>query len=150
MKLTRTDFPVIDLKANYGNRYRVRRDECGDPPIRHKWGHFYSHSATELACLIDGRRKFNLIQRQFPDIRVTQEGDQEIIFVSSPTHFAKLVAALKTSRKRQVSEQERKRLAGIGCGTRFKRSCRGYKVPFREKPLDFSPPECIGIGTRQE
>lgn len=104
MKLTRGDYPVIDLKGNYGDRYRVTKDECRDELIPHKWGHFYAHSATELACFIDGRRKFNMIQRQFPDIRVTQEGDQEIIFVFDPALFPKLATALKASRKRQYDE----------------------------------------------
>ena len=104
MRLAHRDYPVIHLKANYGDRYRIKRDDCGDQLIPHKWGHFYAHSATELACFVDGRRKFNMIQRQFPDIRVTQEGDQEIIFVFPPALFPKLATALKAFRKKQYSE----------------------------------------------
>ena len=115
LTLTKGEFPVIDLRATFsGDRYRVSRDECGDQLIPHRWGHFYSHSATELACFIDGRRKFTNIKQQFPGIRVTQEGDQEIIFVFPPALFPKLATALKASRKRRVSEAQRKHLAEIG------------------------------------
>ncbi len=104
MKLTRGEYPVIDLKANYGDRYRVKKDDCRDQLIPHKWGHFYAYSATELACFIDGCRKFKMIQRQFPDIRVMQEGDQEITFVFPPMLLPKLATALKAYRKKQYDE----------------------------------------------
>ena len=104
MKLTRGDSPVIDLKANYGDRYRIKRDECGDQLIPHKWGHFYAHSDTELACFIKGNRKFKLISKQFPEIQVIQRGDEEIIFVFDPTLLPELATALKASRKKQYSE----------------------------------------------
>ena len=110
MKLTNTEFPVIDLKANYGSRYRVKKDECGDQLIPHKWGHFYAHSATELACFICGNRKFNRVQAQFPEIRVTQRGDEEIIFVFEPELFSKLAGELKASRKKQYSPAARQKL----------------------------------------
>lgn len=150
MKLTRNDFPVIDLKANYGNCFRVKRDECGDQLISHKWGHFFAHSDKELACFIKGNRKFSIIEAQFPEIRATQRGDQEIIFIFDPALLPGLARALKASRKRQVSERERKRLADIGCGTQFTRSCRGYKVPFTEKSADFFPSEPLGMGIIKE
>ncbi len=122
LELTRGEFPAIDLEANYGNRYRVGRDECGDQMIGHGLGHFYAHSATELACFIEGNRKFNMTRDQFPEIRVTQRGDEEIIFVFAPALLSKLATALKAARKRRVSEAERKRLAEIGRAYRFKAS----------------------------
>ncbi len=104
MKLTKADYPVIDLKASYGDRYRIKKDECGDQLIPHKWGHFYAHSDTELACFVNGNRKFNLIHEQFPNIRPTQRGDQEIIFIFDPALLPRLATALKASRRRQYSE----------------------------------------------
>ena len=104
--LTRGEFPVIDLRQNYGHRFRVRKDECGDQLIPHKWGHFYAHSDAELACFVDGNRKFNLIHEQFPEIRVTQRGDQEIIFVFDPALLPKLAPALKAARRKQYSPEQ--------------------------------------------
>ena len=120
--LTRGESPVIDLKQNYGHRYRIGRDECDDQLIPHKWGHFYSHSATELACFVEGNKKFNRIMQQFPDIRIMQEGDDEIIFVFDPDLLPKLAKVLKASKKRQTSETERERLATIGIDHRFEAS----------------------------
>ncbi len=102
---------VIDLKARYGDRYRVKRDECGDQLIPHKWGHFYAHSSTELACFIEGNRKFKLINKQFPEIRITQRGDEEIIFVFDPALFPGIAKALKASRRVRYSPEalEKKR-----------------------------------------
>lgn len=150
MRLTRSNHPVIDLKANYGDRFRVKKNECGDQLICHKWGHFYSHSATELACFVKGNNKFNRIQKQFPEIRITQRGDEEIIFVFAPELFPAIAKALKASRKREISDAERKRLAHMGRAYRFGLGNHGYKERNLEKSADFSLPECIGIGTRQE
>ncbi len=134
LTLTKGEFPVIDLKANYGgDRYRVKRDECGDRLIPHRWGHFYAHSAREMACFIGGRRKFTNIKQQFPGIRVTQEGDQEIIFVFPPALFPKLATALKASKKRRVSEAQRQHLAKIGSAYLFRTSRRGGRSPLSDR-----------------
>ncbi len=109
--LTKGECPVIDLRATYAaDRYRVKKDECGDQLIPHRWGHFYSHSSTELACFMKGNYKFRKIKAQFPSIRVTQRGDEEVIFVFDSALLPQLAATLKASRKRRVSEAERERL----------------------------------------
>jgi hypothetical protein len=123
--LTKGEYPVIDLKANYGGRYRMSRDEGGDQLIPHKWGHFYAHSATEFACFIEGNNKFHRMQKQFPEIRVTQRGDEEIIFTFDPALFPKLATALKTSNKRRVSDSEKARL----------RHLSEIHSPFRKTPF---------------
>ena len=110
MILTKKGFPVISLQANFGERYRVKRDECGDQFIPHKWGSFYAYSATELACFMDGRKKFNNIQEKFPTIKLMQDGDQEVIFVFDPKILPKLATALKVSRKKHYSEESRKKM----------------------------------------
>jgi len=145
MKLTKADYPVIDLRANFGDRYRVKRDDCGDQLIGHQWGHVYAHSATELACVIEGNNKINRIQRQFPEICITKRGDSEIVFLFDPALFPKLAKALKASRKRQVSEVERKRLADMGRAHRFKHGHHGYKERNLEKSGDFSVSEGSGM-----
>ncbi len=98
--LTKGESPVIDLKANYGNRYRIN----GSQLILHKWGHIYAHSSTELACFMEGNRKFKMLERQFSEIRATQRGDKEIVFVFDSSMLPKLASALKASRKKQYSE----------------------------------------------
>ena len=102
----RGEFPVIDPRANCGNRYRIKKDECGDKLIPRKWGHFYAHSEGKLARFIDGNRKFNLIREQFPEIRVTQRGDQKLIFVFDPQMLPKLATALKAARKKRYSPEQ--------------------------------------------
>ena len=132
---------MIDLKRRYGDKYRIKKDECGDRLIPHRWGHFFAYSATELACFIKGSRKFNLIREQFPDIRVTQEGDQEIVFVFNPSLLPELAKALKASRKRQYSEETLNKLRENGR--------RAQKVlaerRLREKSEDLSPKDRLSM-----
>ena len=103
--------PVIDLKANYGAVYRVKRDENNHYIIPHKWkndlgvGDFYAHSATKLACFMTGNLKFNRVKKQFPDIEVTQRGDREIIFIFDPALLPGLATTLKAAKKKQYSPE---------------------------------------------
>ena len=136
MQLTTSEYPVIDLKANYGQRYRVLKDACGDQFIRHKWGDIYAHSATELACFVNGRKKYNLLKAEFPDIQITQEGDQEIIFVFDPSLLPGLATALKAHKKRQMSEKERDRLIKVGREYQFPATNHGVEEGISEKSGD--------------
>ncbi len=108
--------PVIDLKASYGNTCQVKRDENGRYIIPHKWsndlcvGFFYAYSATRLACLMTGNRKFNMIRDQFPGIEVTQNGGQEIVFTFTPDLLLRLAKALKAARKKRYSPETLERM----------------------------------------
>jgi len=112
--------PIFDLKAAYGNTYRVKRDENGHYIIPHKWkndldmGFFYVYSATKLACFMTGNRKFNMIRDQFPGIEVTQRGDQEIVFTFTPDLLPGLAKALKAARKKRYSPETLERMRQRG------------------------------------
>jgi hypothetical protein len=132
MILTSGDAPVIDLRANYGEKFKVLRDECGDMLIPHKWGpslrsvlrerpdrksslgHFFAYSATEMGCYVSsasGRQhndRLKRIQARFP-IRLTQNGDTETNFVFDPMLFPRLAALVGAYRKPQLSVAESQR-----------------------------------------
>ncbi len=100
---------MIDLKAEYGKTFRVRRDENNGYIIPHKWpnelgdGYFFAYESGRLGCFMTGRKKFNNLKRSFPAVEIKQAGDQEIIFAFDAALFPGLAASLRAKRRRQYS-----------------------------------------------
>ncbi len=129
LALTTEDFPIIDLKANWDDTYRVLRDECGNQLIPHKWGpplrsvrreqpdrlssvgHFFAYSATEMGCFVSSSSKrqhndrLKRIRESFL-IRLTQDGDTEANFVFDSALFPRLAAFLGAYRRPRLSVEE--------------------------------------------
>jgi hypothetical protein len=141
MILTSGDAPVIDLRANYGEKFKVLRDECGDQLIPHKWGpflrsvlkerpdrksslgHFFAHSAFEIGCSIfstsgcQHKNRLRRIQERFP-IRLTQNGDCETNFVFDAELFPKVAAFLGSRKRKRCSPEMLERLQGQLLGSK--------------------------------
>ncbi|RJP67898.1 MAG: hypothetical protein C4532_13835 [Candidatus Abyssobacteria bacterium SURF_17] len=155
LALTADDFPMIDLKANWGNTYKVLKDECGDQLIPHKWGpslrsvfrkrpdrvssvgHFFAYSVAEMGCHVSSasRRQHNdrlkRIQKHF-SIRLIQNGDTETNFVFDHGLFPKLAAFMRAYRKPQlpIAELQRRREQMI----ELRNSCKNTYPQSPESP----------------
>jgi hypothetical protein len=109
---------MIDLKATYGDTYRITLDESakvGGVPrdellwlyrIPAKYGHVYVHGQDVLGAYCDRK---NIIPRlkRLPGVRVHQQGDREVTVVFAPEHFPS-VADLLQARKRRILSDEQK------------------------------------------
>lgn len=107
----------IDLKARFGDRYRIGHDEAAehetggkqDPwfcliPCRH--GQIYPHSDGRLAVFCDRPRQFGKLAA-IPGVEMSQEGDTEAVFVFPPEAFDRVAVVILPKRRRRLSETQR-------------------------------------------
>ena len=122
----------INLKDLFGVRYRVRVDESAvqepgaktDPwnyliPCRHGTISPYSDKLLAFHCTAQGIR--GRLHKDYPEITVQNWSDDgEAIFLFRLNQFDLVAEYAKPRRKKQVSVNERSRLAEIGRGNHFK------------------------------
>jgi len=130
-KLTSHCKPAVDLKKDYGDRYKIALDPAGqdeyngkrDPwmyIIPCKYGNIYPYSAKGdkpelLGFWCTGSGKRQQIKEQFPHFKVhSWSDDGEAIFLFPRSDLDALAELAKPRRKRVVSAEERERLAAIG------------------------------------
>lgn len=111
--------PLINLKSQYGDRYRVVDDGTDDRDraervwcmeIRGKYGAIYPHGADgTLAVRVESAR----VARRFTSLalKVAQRGDDEVVFVFTADLIDKVGALIRARRRRQVSPERRAQLA---------------------------------------
>lgn len=113
--------PNYDLKALAGERWRVIRDPAaGDDPgwtqdpwlwrIEGQGGHVYVHGADVIGVWVKGSRTRDRILA-LPGARLHQAGDREWTVVLPVDHLDTVCEIIYARRRRQVSEEERARLA---------------------------------------
>ena len=116
---------AIDLNK-YKDIYKLELDEAhklepkgkADPwylRVPCKYGHIYPHSSSLLAFFCNSTNISNKIKESFPDIKITQDGDGETIFVFKEDKLSPLSDYMKPKNKKKISSKTRDRLlAQIG------------------------------------
>jgi hypothetical protein len=111
---------VIDLKAQYGATYRITLDPSaeGEPLVERPWYHRIScrygfisrHGEDTLTAWTDRRQ---IIPRliSLEGVQVHQRGDREVRVLFTPNHLDVVADLLQAHRRKQISDQERQRLA---------------------------------------
>lgn len=110
----------IDLKAEFGDRYRIASEETRQPgqhwdpwlaQMRCKYGHVYVHGDEELGVAVDsGRVKIAGTIRRLNRVRVVQDGDDgEVNAVFHRRHLDAVLEIMKPYRVWHYSEEERER-----------------------------------------
>ena len=118
------------IREQFAGKYRTRRDATGDwvIPLRGGRGEVYEYSATALAVHFMNTRQpnktANVVKAKVPSARVVQEGDFEVVLVCPVEDAEAFLRAVGAQTIKQVSEEERKRLAEIGAAGRWPSSER--------------------------
>ncbi|MBD3279909.1 hypothetical protein GF389_00090 [Candidatus Dojkabacteria bacterium] len=110
------DVPVLNLKELYGQDYRVSYDPAvekyqkkTDPVyfvINGTYGHFYPYSDKHLAVWVNGKRRISNVKK-WDGLTLTQEGDDEAIFIFLPDMFERVAKKIKVYKRPRVSDEER-------------------------------------------
>jgi hypothetical protein len=107
----------MNLKARYGDKYRISREEGAD---RHdaagfiipcKRGHVYRHSSALLGVATNGRGPIVKQLAALPGVRITQDGSDGVNAVFSPDQFAAVAAIVRPKWKRKLSDRQKAVLA---------------------------------------
>lgn len=116
----------VNLRERFGSKYRIAFDEAYDArgkrgdnidpwymelPCRR--GTIYPYGRDVLAVMVDGRPLTAAQLANLSGCRLIQDGDQEKTFLFDVAHFDTVAAIVRPYRKRQVSDAERERLAGL-------------------------------------
>lgn len=134
----------IDLLTMFGAKYKIGWDECYDHKGRPKenldpWymtipcerGIITPYGDTRLSLLVDSRpiTANRLVESGI--CQLVQDGDHEKTFLFDVSDFDQIAAIVNPRKRRQVSEEERQRLATMGVQTRFqsRRTERSQRAP---------------------
>lgn len=112
---------MIDLKRLAGARWRVTLDDSAEQDTsgaERLWlyrlagnrGHVYVHGADRLGVWTDQRGMRDRLLA-LPGARLHQDGDREWTIVLAVEHLDTAAGIIKARRRRQVSEEQRARLA---------------------------------------
>jgi hypothetical protein len=131
---------MIDLKATYGDRFKVTYEESASIPNQtaadRAWlqvveghrAHIYIHGENNLGVYVrtfnDGSDRLGRLLA-IPGARLHQNGDREATVVIPNDQFERAAEIIRARRRRQLSDSERRRLAEIGAEYRFQ---HGYGV----------------------
>jgi hypothetical protein len=132
---------MINLKAEYGARFRITLDEsakCGDVTreerlwlfqIPCKYGHIYVHGENRLGAWT-GNRLMRGKLMALPGVKAFQVGDAECTVTFDPACLEQVAQLLQARKRRVLSEAERERLVAMS-GTALARSleARGILNP---------------------
>jgi len=134
---------VLDLKAEFGHRYRVELDESyrNERPewrgpiaeyqrIPAKFGFFFPHESGQVAFWCKSNRiKVKLLAALGDKVSLHREADTETIFLFDKEHFGAVAGFAQPRKRRCVSEATRQRLAEQGSKTRFSTALRPTSRP---------------------
>jgi hypothetical protein len=121
----------VNLKAIFGQRYRVchdesfaaerRREDCPELMVLLcRYGHIFPHGSNMLGASVDGFPKVAGALRRLKCCRVHQDGDfGELTFLFDVGEFATVARIMQPRRRRRLSETQRSKLAEAGAKTRF-------------------------------
>jgi len=117
---------LIDLKATFGERYRIKLDESAEIPgqskadrlwlyqIHGKYGHVYVHGRETLGAYVrtrrDGSRRLPRLL-EIPGATLHQRGDDEASVTFPPEAIESVASILVLRRRRKVTDEQRRRLA---------------------------------------
>jgi hypothetical protein len=119
----------LNLSELFGDRFRIGHDpvaetwkEKQDPwmmTILCQRGLIYPYGGTTLAVEIDYRPILAKAVAKVPGVRLYQDGDWEKTFLFDVSLFDQIAAIVKPRKRKQLSEEQRERLADIGKQHRF-------------------------------
>jgi hypothetical protein len=132
----------INLRERYSKRYRIeydpayvaehgKRARADDPwlqTIPCQRGHLYPHGGSLLGVATNGRGPTTAAIARLPGVTVVQDGDDGINAVFPPELLPKVAALVKPRRKRQLSPEQRERLASVGKATRLTAKQPGVQI----------------------
>src|SRR5512135_528800 len=108
---------MIDLRAAYGDTYRITPDEAAVIPgqtkadrlwlqqIPCKYGQIYLHGTDTLGAYASGRLITGRLAA-LPGVRVHQRGDTEVTVVFPPERFSAVADLLRARKRRCVAEDQ--------------------------------------------
>ena len=105
---------MIDLKARYGDTYRITLDDGHRPDradrlwlqqIPCKYGHIFIAGHETLGAYAAGRLISGKLAA-LPGVRVHQRGDTEVNVVFPPEVFPAVAELLQARKRRQVSVEQ--------------------------------------------
>lgn len=91
-------------------KYRVSRDECGDPEIRTRTGAICEFSPHLLGVQIDGYPKIAARLSRM-GYAVAQDGDQKVTFLVPRADLDRIAGLIRPRRKRQLTPEAKAALA---------------------------------------
>ena len=124
----------IDLKARFGERFRVRYEEA----YRHQYGDgarvvdpwymevvcqhgcVYPHGGRRLAASTNSSGPVAKRLRAMPGVEVRQDGSDGVTVLFDVDLFEVVAEVIKPRRRRVLSESARRQLAEAGKKTQFK------------------------------
>lgn len=121
---------MIDLEDACRGRYRIEFDESALIPgqtreerlwleqIPCKYGHIYIHGRDKLGAYCDRPRIFERLMA-IPGTARLQVVDRELSVSFHPAQLEEVAELLQARRRRQLTDEERERLAAIGAAFRF-------------------------------
>jgi hypothetical protein len=123
----------INLRERYGKRYRIefdpahaaehgKRSRFDDPWLQLvpcQRGHIYPHGGNMLGVATNGRGSTAVALSRLPGVTVVQDGDDGINAIFPAELLPKVAALVKPRRKRQLTPEQRERLATVGKATRL-------------------------------
>jgi hypothetical protein len=142
---------MLDLKSLAAGRWRLTLDESAAIPgqteadrawlwqVPAKYGHVYIHGRERLGVYC---RSVRLLPRLLavPGLALHQRGDREFSATFPPDALAEVADIIQARRRRQVSEGERARLAGLSLAH------SPFRLQSERLPGPPSRPEGVGRG----
>jgi hypothetical protein len=114
----------IDLKERYRKRYKVVSEDGNsrntDPwlwQIPCRYGHIYPHGGDKLGAAVDGIRPSRMLARfsaNVPSSMVWQSEHNGANIVFDVRDFNAVVEIMRPKRRRQLTPEQRARLASMG------------------------------------
>jgi hypothetical protein len=127
-------FDCVNLMSRFGTQYKIDWDECYDPANRPKenldpWhmtipcerGTITPYGDSKLSVMVDYRPITAKRLSELGVCKLYQDGDHEKTFLFDVADFDTVAEIVKPRRKRQVSEQERQRLATMSAKHGFQK-----------------------------
>jgi len=135
-----------DLRARFGERYRITWDEAYDPEhvpmdkrdpwymqIPCRFGIIYPQGGDLLAAEVDRHPRLTKPLLAIAGVHLSQDGDTEKTFTFPVQVFDEIAVILQPRKKRQITEEERERLAKMS-------AIHGFKAPSHQSDSPLSAP----------
>lgn len=123
--MTTATLPCIDLKATFGDRYRIVREASGlahgaDPDaawlqtIPCQFGHIYIHGEKTLGATTQSRGPTAKLLAALSCVTKVQDGDDGINVIFDAKDFAPVAVVMKPKRRRSLSPEHTAKLVAAG------------------------------------
>ena len=129
------DVPVIDIRKRFGHKYRIVTDPAVGKYASHdkvdpmywiipcKYGEIFPFGHDYLAVMVTSIIVANRM-RGWPELEVTQDADDAVIFKFHVDHFDKVAKRVIARYKRQPTEEQKKQIIERTKPYRFKKQIR--------------------------